>query len=265
LYNPNGAYFHLGTRVDISGTSALTGAGGVVVSALDTTSSTVMRLLNSTANTFTGGLFINGIAVVQFATDNQLGATGGAITLGGGTLVYGGTGGTSLDGSRSIRAGAAGGTIAINSTGSGTLTVPNTISGPGQMQFGGAPLSNSTAIVALTNPSANTYAGGTVVGTGVLQITNPNQLGIGAVYLNGGTLQAGGPLTLASAPVMAASSTINTNGNTLALSGGLNGSGGTAGTDALAMTLTKAGAGTLSITAWTIRRWLSLTGWLTPA
>lgn len=249
-------YFLLGFPVQIQGTSSITGTNGVSVNGLAASSQYQLRLTNTVANTFTGGLFINGNSQVTFLTNNQLGNDGGgnnagSITMGGGQLLFSPASATTVslnDGAnnRNISVNAGNGTIGTT-VANAVLQIPGTISGPGQLQFGGGITSLATGVVELTNPSANTYTGGTVVSTGILRLSNSNQLGTGTVFLNGGTLQASGALTFANAPILTANTIIDTQANTVSLNGGYNSSGGTAGTSAGSMTLTKNGTGTLVI------------------
>lgn len=255
---PNGGYFLQGDNVNVQGFSRITGAGGLTVTSFSPSYATNFTNTPTGGNTFTGGLFIQGNGRVSFTLNNQLGNDGGglaagAITLGGGQLIYAPSPAATAslsDGpaSRPITVNASNGTIGV-SVANAVLQIPGTISGAGQMQFGGGAASNANGVVELTNPSANTYTGGTLVSTGVLRISAANQLGTGPVFLNGGTLQASGNLAFATAPTVTASSTIDTQANTITLNGGLSGSGGAAGSTAISQVLTKAGAGTLAIGA----------------
>lgn len=238
-------YFHIGDQFIFDSGSSLSGSSGLSVNGLNSNGSSYLNLVSAGTSTLSGGITINGNAKVAFARDDQLGATGAGndITLGGGALQYAGTGG-SLDPARNIIVNAANGTI----TGSlGGLQIPGLISGPGQLQFGGG----STAVLVQLTGGANTYSGGTVLGAGILGINNANQLGTGSLLLNRGTLRADADLVFASAPHVAASSTINTNGFSIALNGGLSGIGGEFGTNNTqnSNTLTKTGLGTLTVSA----------------
>jgi len=130
------------------------------------------------------------------------------------------------------------GTFAIDR--SDTYTFAGTISGSGSfVQMGsGTTVLNGT----------NSYNGGTTIGAGTLQVvvgtqagTNDSSVGIGPVMLDGGIFQAGAAgLSFANAFVIdATTGTIDTQANTLTLSGGISdGTGSTGG-------LTKIGSGTL--------------------
>jgi autotransporter-associated beta strand protein len=110
-----------------------------------------------------------------------------------------------------------------------TNTIP--ISGTGIVEMNG----NGTEIFS----GSNSYSGGTLVNSGVLNYTNVNALGTGNVTFSGpGTLQAGVSGTLANIGVNTnVSGIFDTQGNAVTLSGGLTGAG----------TLAKVGSGTLTI------------------
>lgn len=76
----------------------------------------------------------------------------------------------------------------------------------------------------LTMP-ANTYSGGTILTEGIISITGDNGLGnaSGALTMNGGTLDVADNIAMSRAVTVSADSTIDTNANTLTLSGVLGG------------------------------------------
>lgn len=89
--------------------------------------------------------------------------------------------------------------------------------------------------------AANTYNAGTAINGGILSYSHASALGNGSVSFTGNaTLLAGVAATLTNAVSITSgmTATLDTNGNTTTLSGAITGAG----------TLTKAGAGTLSIT-----------------
>src|SRR5262249_15005654 len=86
-FGSNTGYLNASWSQVFKGTSQITGSGGLVVSGLPTgTTSTTFE--NTSGNPFTGGLTVNGTTSLGFNQDNQLGAAGGNITLGGGLLSY---------------------------------------------------------------------------------------------------------------------------------------------------------------------------------
>ncbi|HSQ54330.1 MAG TPA: autotransporter-associated beta strand repeat-containing protein [Gemmata sp.] len=245
-------YIYLGNEMSIDngsffgtvGTSSITGSAGLVVSSDATDDRNTLYLINTTnANTFTGGLYLNGTARVAFDTsDTQLGGAGEIISFLGGSLRYIGGGSVTLATggvNRPLEMYAAGGGL-INVENSGAvLIVPGLVSGTEQLTVIGP------GTLVLSN-TANTYAGGTTIGDSTLGIAGPGSLGTGNVTLGatiGATSYSGGTLRFDSSGTYAfnvnhtASSTLDTNGNDVTLSGVISGVGAT---------LTKAGAGTLT-------------------
>jgi autotransporter-associated beta strand protein len=175
-------YFHLGGNVGFSGTGNITGTAGVVVSSDRASGSSNFNLTNSAANSFSGGLYVNGTAQVVFTRDDQLGAAGGEIILNGGMLRYPNTGSATIDPSRTIRLGPSGGILQASiSDGTGTLVVGSAITGPGGLQVNWP---SDTVIV--TGPTS--YSGPTVVSNSSnLQLLGPSS-GTGMTFVNSGTL-----------------------------------------------------------------------------
>jgi fibronectin-binding autotransporter adhesin len=230
-FGPRTGYFFAGDTVALN--SSVTGSAGVVVTAFSTLSTVTL----GANNPFTGGLTINGAANVQYSADNQLGAAGGALTFGGGTLVYTGSGPLTL--SRPILLTPANGAINV-ADGNAVLTVDTTgATGPGNLIVTGV------GTVALTGTSGAT--GGTIVSSATLQVTSAGSLGAGPLTLNSGRLQFAG----AAAPfnkniVVNQSSTIDVGTLNPTISGVISTLGTSGSTTAPA--LTKTGTGTLSLT-----------------
>ena len=247
-FGTNTAFLYLGGDLTILGTSQITGANGVVVSSNSTNGRNTLILTNTTnPNTFSGGLYLNGSARVLFnAADTQLGAAGEKISFRGGTLRYNGSGAVTLATggvNRPLEMFAAGGGMIAVENANGVLTVPGVVSGTEQLTTTGP------GTLVLAN-AANTYQGGTTIGTGTLAIGGAGSLGAGDVTFGaviGADTFAGGLLRFDFSGTMGAkfhlatgAATLDTNGNAVPLSGVVSGTG---------TTLTKAGAGTLTLSA----------------
>jgi autotransporter-associated beta strand protein len=176
----------LGAYLFIPG--AIGGTGGLVKAG---TSDVVL----SGANTFTGGLTVNGGSVV-FDNDNQLGAAGGAITLNAGAvdgLIYapnarfGASAANGLTLSRPITLGPTGGTLSASNT-NAPLTYTGALSGTGKLSVG-----NSAASVVVLNPSTNTATGDVTLLNGSAVVNSDAALGPGSnrLILNGGIFVPG--------------------------------------------------------------------------
>lgn len=106
-------------------------------------------------NTFSGGLQIDG-GTVAVSRDSNLGDAGNSVTLDGGTLLAT----TGFDTARNMLIGAAGGTLDSDSL----VFASGKITGTGALQKAGQG--------ALILTGDNNYAGGTVIGEGVLAVGN---------------------------------------------------------------------------------------------
>ena len=213
--------------------SAITGTGQVVKSGTGS-----LTMSSGTANTYSGGTFINeGALVVD--KDSDLGAVSGSITLGTDNTA-GGTNGTlrfdssfNLETTRAITLMEGGGTIDTQ----GYITnIDQTIAGTGAL--------TKTGSGTLTLNATNSYIGGTVLQEGVLGINSDSALGNSSsrlVMYDTTTLQLNGDVnsnravTLAGRP--SSIMTINTQANNGTFNGNIDGLG----------SLVKTGSGTLSL------------------
>lgn len=213
--------------------SAITGTGQVVKNGTGS-----LTMSSGTANTYSGGTFINeGALVVD--KDSDLGAVSGSITLGTDNTA-GGTNGTlrfdssfNLETTRAITLMEGGGTIDTQ----GYITnIDQTIAGTGTL--------TKTGSGTLTLNATNSYIGGTVLKEGVLGINSDSALGNSSsrlVMYDTTTLQLNGDVnsnravTLAGRP--SSIMTINTQTNNGTFNGNIDGLG----------SLVKTGSGTLSL------------------
>ncbi|MFD1198347.1 autotransporter-associated beta strand repeat-containing protein [Brucella gallinifaecis] len=175
------------------------------------------------ANTYQGGTKISA-GVLAIASDNNLGASAGEITLNGGTLRTT----SNMTTARATSILATGGTIDT----AGDLEISGTVSGAGTL--------TKTGSGTLTLSGYNDYAG-TIINGGAVSVSADDNLGIatGSVIINGGTLQA------ATAFSSARSAVLNAQGGTFQTDGSLSWSGVVSGAGAL----TKSGADALILTA----------------
>jgi fibronectin-binding autotransporter adhesin len=176
------------------------------------------------ANTYSGGTSLNA-GTLAIGNSSALGT--GGVTLAGGTVLQAATSGLSLANALTLNGGA------TFDSQSNTLSLSGTIAGSGSLAKIGAGT--------LTLTGANTYSGGTSLNAGTLAIGNNAALGTGGVTLaDGTTLQAAtNGLSLANALTLNGAAAFDSQSNTLRLNGTIGGSG----------SLTKIGAGTLTLTA----------------
>jgi fibronectin-binding autotransporter adhesin len=232
----------------------ITGSAGVVVSSLTPTNNIFDLTGMTVANTFTGGLFVNGSAVVAFTNDNQLGANTGGLTLGGGTLRDIATSAVSLSASRTLRLGQAGGTLEVTQA-AGALMVNGQVTGPGDLTKAGAgslTLANGTNNYAgLTNilqGTLTTTAAGTLPTTTVVTLGTPNSATAGTLDLLGngqtvagitlGSGNTGGASNVITTSTTAATLTVSSNTADSVFSGKLTGAN---------LSLTKSGSSALTL------------------
>ncbi|MDM0117105.1 autotransporter outer membrane beta-barrel domain-containing protein [Variovorax sp. J22R133] len=191
----------------IAGTAGLVKSGGGTVQFVG-------------ANTYSGDTAIEG-GVLQVATDSQLGASSGNLSLAnGGTLRLGAD---NFASARAITLGAGGGAIDVNAKQSNTLS--GAITGGGPLTLFNSGLFDGTELRRLTLAGNNTSTGGTRIGVqGVnegrtnVAVEGANNLGTGPVDLyfnsellfNGSAAHAGG-LTITTHE---SSNTLGTNSGT---------------------------------------------------
>ncbi|UPG96623.1 autotransporter-associated beta strand repeat-containing protein [Luteibacter aegosomatissinici] len=155
----------LDTLADLGLTGVVDGAG-----TLTKTGSGTLTLAGN--NSYAGGTVIDG-GTVAVAADANLGNTAGALTLDGGTLQNSAT----FASARGVSLGAGGGTFDTL----GDLSLAGTISGAGSLAKAG----NGALILT----AENNYTGGTVLGSGVLQLGNGGTTGsVAGDIVDNGTL-----------------------------------------------------------------------------
>jgi autotransporter-associated beta strand protein len=146
--------------------------GGVVTVGRSSGGSGVLTLGGS--NNYTGGTnIISG--VLSISSDNL--GSGGGLTFQGGTLQFFGASSITMNRSITLSSGDSG---TISTASGSTATIAGTISGAGSLTISGGGT--------LTLAATNTYSGGTMVGSGTLQLGSGGStgtLGSGAVTANG--------------------------------------------------------------------------------
>jgi len=196
---------------------------GLISGAGSLTSSGVATLaLTNTSNSYTNTIINSG--TLQVAADSILGNAAGTITFSGAGSLDMTTGFTTA---RAVVLNAAG-AVKVDA-GIGTLS--GLVSGPGSLDKQGS------AVLVLSN-SSNSYAGGTSINAGVLQLTADGQLGniLGGITFNGlGTLEMSTGFATARPVVLNAVGTVQVDAGTGTLSGLVSGTS----------SFSKAGAGTL--------------------
>ena len=218
VLNVNGTVDTNGFNLTLSG--GISGAGSLTKISLGT-------LLLPNANTYGGGTNLNQDTI----------NVGNNTSLGTGTLTF------QTNTGNVLQSGAANLNLAnaIVLTTSGTAdTNGNTMTLSGGISGAGALTKISAGTLALSN--ANTYGGGTNLNQGTINVGSNTSLGTGTLTFQtnaGNILQSGvGGLSLANLIVLSVNGSVDTNGNSMTLSGGISGAG----------TLTKIGTGTLVLT-----------------
>ena len=229
-------YASSSTRIN----STITGSGGLVISGYNGSGAGIFSVLSS-ANSFTGGLTINGTIPVQFMDDAALGAAGGSVTLGGGTLSYFNAGPFTF--TRPIVLTPAGGAIA-NSGPNGIQSLMNLNSA---LVSGSGSLTLTSGVLALTGTAGGSWSTN-VNGGAVLQFTGDANFGSGPITLNGGTLQPTTSAAFTRALRVNSTSAIDVGSQSLFFTGPISTLGYTA-TAGSPPGLAKAGIGTLFLTA----------------
>jgi autotransporter-associated beta strand protein len=214
--------------------NTISGAGGLMQKGSG-------ALTLSGTNSYSGGTVINNGSILISRAANlgvDDGLAGSALTINNGTLEVTDTIGTT---GRIVHLNDPGATIQVDAGQSLTLT--GLVEGPGSLTKRG------TGTLVLNNSVANSYGGAgqaTNIEAGVLSVGNDNQLGNAATGLvfdtdglgNSGTLQASNTVTSARHVTLNYGGTIDTQTNTVTLSGTIDGVG----------SLSKTGNGLLELT-----------------
>lgn len=177
LAQPGSVVVNAASDYTISGTGSISGSAS-----LTKTNSGKLTIQND--HVFTGGVNLNGgtVSVASLADASNPSALGasGAISFNGGALEYTGADTTWT---RGADLGAAGGSVNIPNN-SQNLTLSGQLTGTGGLTKTG----NGTLTLANL---ANTYAGGSSINAGILQLNSAGGAGSSNIVLNGGVLSVG--------------------------------------------------------------------------
>ena len=272
VYRTNGGTTTINSTITSAGGTQIqkTGAGTLVIGTGGggTSSGSVPALYTVTGGTFnnTTGVFDS---ILSMPAGNRLGVQATTpttvLTLDAGTFQVTTATGNALAVNRKVQVNAAGGAISdfgsnnfyepamVNNAGpssslylsniSGITQFRGAISGTGSVTWYGAGTASFQA--------TNSYSGGTVVKAGTLQLAQTGALGSGALTFSGnGTIQSGAAnLNLSNNILLGTTSDIiDTNGNTLTLSGSITNSAATDNALKAAGTGTLVLAGTFNVT-----------------
>ncbi len=180
----------------ISGTGGIAGLGSITKSGPGT-------LTLSTANSFSGGVNLNG-GIINFSTLNNLGASSSPLVFGGGTLQWA-SGNTTDISVRTVRFNAGDGTL---DTGGNNVTFASPVGS------GGAGGLTKTGAGTLTLSGANNYSGTTTVNQGTLALaTGATIANSGSIVVNSGAIfdagSSGITLSAASSQSLSGGGTVN--------------------------------------------------------
>ncbi|MDB2614371.1 autotransporter-associated beta strand repeat-containing protein, partial [Chlamydiales bacterium] len=210
------------TGADLTWTGTISGSGGVLTKAGDG----ILRL-SSLGNTYDSGTSLDA-GIIEISTASQLGtstATTGTLTFNGGQLNAANT----LSYANPIEMDAAG---TIDVTVGGNLTWSGLISDG----TGGILTKEGGGRLILSNGS-NSYASGTDLDGGFLQINAAGELGTGTLTFGGGDLESTGTFSYDNPIALSSSGAIDITAGTLTWTGTISGSG----------VLTKSGSGNLTL------------------
>ncbi|HVJ02212.1 MAG TPA: autotransporter-associated beta strand repeat-containing protein, partial [Sphingomonas sp.] len=238
-----------GSTVVRVGDGTATGAGmtatinAVLAGASGLTKTDLGTLILTGNNSYAGGTAVNG-GVLQIASDTNLGAPAGGLSFSAGTL------GTTanITTARATAMNAGGGIL--ETTADTTLALTGVVSGPGTL--------TKTGVGTLTLSGTNSYAGGTNVLAGVVEISRDANLGAaaGLLTLDAGTLRTTADITTARQVALSAGGgTFETTGTTaLTLDSAIAGHGALAktGTGALILRAVNGYTGPTNVTAGTL-------------
>ena len=239
---------NLGLSGVISGIGAVTkvGAGTLTLSGANTYSGGTTVSAGTLAGNATSlqGNIINNATVDfnQAAAGTYAGTmsgTGSLVKEGAGTLTF--TGPNTYSGGTTVSAGALAGdatSIQGNIANNGVVQFTQSAAGvyAGIMTGSGELIKEGASTLTLSG--ANAYTGGTSLNAGTIGVGNNAALGTGGLAMaTGTTLQAASSVSLVNTVSTTGTATVDTNGNSLGLSGIISGSGA----------LTKVGAGTLTL------------------